>query len=297
MAMRPCSFLTVLMALRLFSASPTARAAEKPLMLDNGKVRLGIDLASGGSIFWFGCATARVNLLNHYDRGRFIQQSYYGRQDGSIWHDKPWRWNPVQGGDWRGKPARMLSLEVTTNLAGQAVALVSSSAPMHWASGQEIQEAVMSQSIVLTNALAHIRYRFTYNGQEEHPPAHQELPAVFIDAAHTNLVLYSGDRPWTGDALSRSVPGWPNETQKPTEAWAAFVNNDDVGLGVFFPGTDMITCYRFEGDRRTGPAGSACSYFAPVRTFAIVPGLDFQYEIWVAFGPVEDMRARFRALR
>lgn len=26
-----------------------------------------------------------------FDCGRFIQQSYYGRQDGSDWNGKPWR--------------------------------------------------------------------------------------------------------------------------------------------------------------------------------------------------------------
>lgn len=31
-------------------------------------------------------------LRCRYDCGRFIQQSYYGRQDGSDWNGKPWRW-------------------------------------------------------------------------------------------------------------------------------------------------------------------------------------------------------------
>lgn len=31
-----------------------------------------------------------------YDCGRYIQQSYYGKEDGSNWNGTPWRWNPVQ---------------------------------------------------------------------------------------------------------------------------------------------------------------------------------------------------------
>ena len=152
------------------------------------------------------------------------------------------------------------------------MALVSRSVPKHWASGADIDDAVMEQHITLTNALSHIRYSFSYTGTVTHPPAHQELPAVFVDAAYTNLVYYGGPKPWTGDALTRAVPGWPNEGKKTTEHWAAYVNGADIGVGVFTPGTGSLTCYRFEGNRKTGPSGAACSYFAPLRTFAITPG-------------------------
>ncbi len=278
-------------------AAAGAAAVEQPLFLDNGTVRLGIDLASGGSVFWFGLSANRVNLLNHYDRGRFIQQSYYGAADGSLWNRKPWRWNPVQGGDWRGAPARLLACAVTTNRAGQAIALISRSVPKHWASGADIDDAMMEQRISLTNALVYIRYSFAYTGTVAHPPAHQELPAVFVDAAYTNLVFYDGPKPWTGDALTRAVPGWPNEGKRTTEHWAAFVNDADVGVGVFTPGTGELTCYRYAGDCRTGPAGSACSYFAPVRTFAITPGFTFAYDVWLAAGTLAEIRARFAAIR
>jgi hypothetical protein len=283
-----------LVALALLAAG--ARAAERPLYLDNGTVRLGIDLGSGGSVFHFGRAAGGVNLLNHFDRGRFVQQSYYGAADGSLWNKKPWRWNPVQGGDWRGAPARLLSCSVVTN-AGQPTALVSRSVPKHWASGADIDDAVMEQRITLTNALAHIRYRFTYSGNTVHPPAHQELPAVFIDAAYTNLVFYNGPQPWTSGALTRAIPGWPNQGKKTTEHWAAYVNDADFGLGVFTPGTGDLTCYRYEGNRKTGPAGAACSYFAPVRTFAITPGLTFEYDVWLTAGTSPEIRARFASVR
>jgi hypothetical protein len=35
-------------------------------------------------------------------------------------------------------------------------------------------------------------------GKETHPPTHQELPAVFVDYALTDLVYYKGDEPWKG---------------------------------------------------------------------------------------------------
>jgi len=297
MAFRPVS-----LAACVIVASLSVCGAQKPdianhyLFLDNGIVRLGIDLSSGGSIFSFGKATDGINLLNHFDRGRFIQQSYYGNADGSLWNKKPWRWNPVQGGDWKGSPAKLISCSVSTN-AGLPTALFSRSIPKHWASGEDITNAVMEQQITLTNALAHIRFRFSYTGATVHTPAHQELPAVFIDGTYTNLTFYSGARPWTGDSLTRVIPGWPNESKRTTEHWAAFVNDAGFGLGVFTPGTGDLTCYRYEGNRKTGPAGAACSYFAPVRTLAITPGFTFEYDVWLTLGTTAEIRSRFQSVR
>ena len=276
-------------------AVPAAHDPDHALFLDNGSVRLGVDLSSGGSIFSFGYSAGETNLLNHFDRGRFIQQSYYGTPDGSFWNKKPWRWNPVQGGDWKGSPARLLSCSVSTN-AGHSAALFSRSTPKHWASGEDITNAVMEQQITLTNAMAHIRYRFTYTGTAVHPPAHQELPAVFVDGAYTNLVFYSGPKPWAGDTLTRVIPGWPNEGKRTTEHWAAYVNGADFGIGVFTPGTGDLTCYRYEGNRKTGPTGAACSYFAPVRTLAITPGFTFEYDVWLTVGTSAEIRSRFQSV-
>ena len=280
----------------LCPAKSAARDLDHALFLDNGSIRLGVDLSSGGSIFSFGYSAGGTNLLNHYDRGRFIQQSYYGVSDSSLWNKKPWRWNPVQGGDWKGAPATLIACSVVTN-AGLPSALFSRSIPNHWASGEDITNAVMEQQITLTNAMAHIRFRFSYTGTTAHPPTHQELPAVFIDGAYTNLVFYKGPNPWTGDTLTRVIPGWPNEGKKTTEHWAAFVNDADFGIGVFTPGTGDLTCYRYEGNRKTGPTGAACSYFAPVRTLAITPGFTFEYDVWLTVGTASEIRARFDAVR
>lgn len=109
--MKPAILLTMLFVLPGLS-TVIAEAAEPQaewLYLDNGEVRLGIDKRSGGAIGFFA-PSGKKNLLNHYDRGRFIQQSYYGKEDGTNWAGKPWRWNPVQGGDYKGGPPKLLDV-------------------------------------------------------------------------------------------------------------------------------------------------------------------------------------------
>ena len=178
----------------------TSHAADW-LYLDDGQIRLGVDRAAGASIGYFGERATGRNLLNHHDKGRFIQQSYYGAKDGSDWNGKPWRWNPVQGGGWRGEPARTLAFTNTPTT------LYAKTLPKHWATGTDLPEVAMEEWIELRERVAHLRFRMTYNGATNHPPAHQELPAVFADFALTNLVYYKGDVPWTRGALTRRVPG------------------------------------------------------------------------------------------
>ncbi len=259
------------------------------LYLDNGHLRLGVKTNSGACIGYLAESKTGRNLLNHYDQGRFIQQSWYGAKDGSDWNGKPWRWNPVQGGDWKGAPSKLLELRHTgTNLYSRTT-------PRHWASGMDITNAVMEQWITLEGRIARVKFKFTYTGATSHPTAHQEMPAVFVDAALTNLVYYRGDKPWTGAALTRRIPGWPNEHDRMDESWAAYVDDKDWGLGVFVPGVKEMTFYRFAGS--VGSKGSGCSYVAPVKSMAITQGFTHSYEVYLSVGETAQLRSAFNGLQ
>jgi hypothetical protein len=44
--------------------------------LDNGAIRVGVDLSLGGAITYLANTTDRINLVNSYDPGRQIQVDY-----------------------------------------------------------------------------------------------------------------------------------------------------------------------------------------------------------------------------
>jgi hypothetical protein len=293
MRCRFAGFVALLLALlalfpfRAFADTTASPSTNDWLFVDNGEVRLGVIRSSGAGIAWFSPSESTNNLVNHWDRGRLIQQSYYGDEDGSLWNKQPWRWNPVQGGDWQGKPATVLELTHTTN------SLYAKSLARHWASGLELTNVVFEEWISLTGRLAHIRFRMTYSGTSSHAARDHEIPAVFVAPELKTLVLYDGDAPWTGAALSRSQPGWPNESRRMTEHWAAYVGTNDVGLGVSVPVSDHLTCYRF-GDGR--PDHGSCSYFAPLTNFAITPGKVFTYDVYLFAGNVAEIRRRFSTI-
>jgi hypothetical protein len=65
------------------------------LFLDNARLRVGVDTSRGGAITFISSPVmppewANVNLVNTWDAGRLIQQSYYGCYDTSCWVDRPW---------------------------------------------------------------------------------------------------------------------------------------------------------------------------------------------------------------
>ena len=278
------------------SAAAAAAAidrADKPagewVYLDNGEVRLGVKTSSGATIGHFSAGKSGRNLVNHHDHGRLVQQSYYGRADGSKWAGKPWRWNPVQGGDYVGAAARVLELRVDE----RAHTLYARTLPKHWATGADLPDVTMEQWVTLLGKLAHVRYGFTYAGKTTHPEADQEILAVFVAPALDTLVRYDGQEPWAGGELKTSRPGWPNEYHDIGENWAAYVGAAGAGLGAYVPKATRITAYRYGADGQP----DACSYFAPLARFAVTPGFTFEYDLYLTAGTAAEIRETFRTVR
>ncbi len=285
---------SMIAALSLFAgAALGAFAADKApgvedsdwVFLENGELRLGVIKSAGAGIGFLSRSGSEENLLNYYDRGRLIQQSYYGDADGSKWVDKPWCLNPVQGGDYKNAIPQLLQIDVDTDK------LYAKSIPLHWATGEELDDFTLEQWIVLKDDLVHVKFRMTYEGDETHAPRHQEMPAVFLDSSLSDLVFYEGSSPWTEEALSTKQPGQKNEYFDIPESWAAFVDEKGEGVGVCVPSASQITCYRFRGG-----ANSDCSYLAPITTFGFRPGMIFEYDAYFLIGKTDEMRRRFEPL-
>lgn len=249
--------------------------------IQNDEVKLGVKKSSGGAIGWFSLAASDRNLVNHYDHGRLIQQSFYGGPDGSKWAKKDWVWNPVQGGDYKGTAATILKFD----LEGQK--LYVKTKPKHWATGADIDDVVFEQWIELNHSVAHIRYRMTYSGKTTHPKHGQEIPAVFVDRSLGTLVI-GQDK-----GLKRYHPNFPNEYYPTPRHWAAYIDNDEFGLGVCVPQADKLTCYRVAQPGQKG----ACSYFAPLTHFAMKPGLVFEYDCYLTIGKIEEIQSRFEKIK
>ena len=268
------------------SLIPRQARADDWVYLDNGTLRLGVDKASGACLGWLSQSKTTRNLLNHFDRGRFVQQSYYGDADGSKWGANPWTYNPVQGGEYRGKPSELKEFRT------RKTTLYAKVTPRHWAEGSLLSEVTMEEWIELKQNVAHIRFKVTYDGAKTHDPHQQEIPAIFVDSGLATLITYDGDSPWRQAAVTRRVPGWPNQSLKMKENWVAYVDDDDFGVGAYVPIAAEATCYRYKG---SGGADD-CSYVAPLTTFALTPKRVFAYDLYLTLGKADEIRSTFTRL-
>ncbi len=74
------------------------------------------------------------NMLNSFDHGRYIQQSYYGDNDVSDWNGKPWCYNPVQGEVGKVNPLSCLKSQV------DEYRVYAKTQPRQWASEEDVSD-------------------------------------------------------------------------------------------------------------------------------------------------------------
>ena len=254
----------------------------------------------GCGIFHLSLKDSEKNFINDFDGGRFIQQSYYGNDDGSEWpgageggKSRPWKWNPVQGTCYDNTPSRVNKWGSTSTCFRSFVT------PRHWATCALLEDVALEQTVCLLsgNHATIVKCHFTmvYNGTTKHDSTHHEMPAIFLHSSLNVLKAYTGNAPWTNDTLSDITPPKQSEAiknsyQKVTECWAAYVGSDNTGVGVLFPGTTDITMYVYAVD---GNEHASCSYFAPIRTYGLTPGQKVEYDFYIAIGALDDIRKWF----
>lgn len=257
--------------------------------LDNGTIRIGVDKSRGAAIGHFSLSKDKRNLLNHHDEGRFIQQSYYGDSDGSMWAKKPWAYNPVQGGSYKGEDAKTLEFRITDREIHAKVE------PLHWASAKRCPEAIMQEWITLDGPVAKIRMRMDYTGPTQKAAKHQEMPAMFVDYDLPHLMFENDGKLVKHAPVDLAKKGGPEKIAY-KGGWLAYVDDKDFGIGIFTPGTNMAVTYRHRGNGKTGPDGSACSYVAPIRTLKLENGTAVDYEFYLTIGSLDEIRSRFAKL-
>ncbi|KAF6259300.1 hypothetical protein COO60DRAFT_1024205 [Scenedesmus sp. NREL 46B-D3] len=264
------------------------------LYVSNARLRVGMDPARGGAITHLSSPVmppewAGRNLINTWDSGRLIQQSYYGCEDGSCWSSRAWRWNPVQGGSWHNAAPKLLASSTFGDM------ISTSALPRNWGGQNLLDDVVMTTQTLLLPNMVKVRQTMRYTGDAAHPERHQEVPAVFVDRRLNALALYNGSAPWTGGQLSYLMPGQVNEYYKMPEKWAAYVDTKSgYGVGIYTPIAEQVVAYRVGGENST--AHSDCSYLAPLITSAIQPHSEFSYDTYIAVGRVDEMRQWFAAL-
>ncbi len=265
--------------------------------LDNGQIRLGIDLDLGGAITYLSDANGADNVVNSYDFGRQIQMSFYAGPVpfgvGDKQPKKHWNhigWNPTQSGDDYHHGSRVIDYRQDGN------SLYLKCVPLQWPLDSVPAECTFEGWITLAGRTAEVRGRLNNQRSDktQYAARTQELPAVYTNGPLYRLMTYSGPRPFTADALERIIK--PADSPAPwaqwraTENWAALVNDDDWGLGIWNSG-----CFEFSGGfagvpGAGGPKDNSTGYIAPNHQEILDHNIQYDFSYVLILGPLDEIR-------
>ncbi|HEY5911469.1 MAG TPA: hypothetical protein VJA21_12790 [Verrucomicrobiae bacterium] len=282
------------------AGKPASQHVPQMSYIENQTLRLGVDLNLGGAITYLSPAgtNRELNLINTHDWGRQVQLSYYS---GPVPFNPPgtrmskaWEfigWNPIQSGDCYGHESRVVK---HTN-HGRSIYV--KCVPMHWPLDNLPGECECEVWLELSGPAVKARCRLTNHRPDktQYSARHQELPAVYVNGPFYRLMTYTGERPFSGDALTRiekrtGEPG-PWSQWVGTENWAAQVNDAGWGLGVWNPGAFEFTGGFAGRPGAGGPLDDPTGYIAPIRAEILDHNIVYDYVYELILGSLEEVRA------
>lgn len=274
---------------------------EKMSFIENEYIKVGIDLNLGGAITFLADPKNNENLINNADWGRQVQMSFYSgpvpyEPEGKKSHPS-WTfigWNPIQSGDVAGHKSKVLDHK------NNGKTIYVKSIPMHWpldsVPGECIYECWLSldkNAVKVTSRIVNDRPDKT-----QYSARGQELPAVYTNAPWHRLITYQGDKPFTNDTLSiiynHNFPSAKNiqwAHWQATESWAANVNEDNYGLGVWNKGVQQFSG-GYYGDSLFvgGSYDSPTAYIAPNSVDILDYNITYDYHYSLILGTVDEIR-------
>ncbi len=270
--------------------------------LENGVIKVGVDLTHGGAIV-FLARVGGANLINNFDLGRQVQLAFYsgpvpfsaeGQQPAKHWEHIGW--NPIQTGDDFRNASKVLEHE------NDGRTLHVRCRPLQWPLNNVAGECTFDSWLELEGSVVKVRARLNNarSDRTQYPARLQELPAVYGNAAFPRVVSYTGDRPFTGGAVSvqpKSATKHPWTFWQGTEGWSALLDASDEGLGLVTPGRIFFTG-GFAG--KPGPNdtfGNSTGYLAGQGSEILDHNIGYEFRYELVVGKLEEIRQRAATYR
>jgi hypothetical protein len=265
--------------------------------IDNGRIKVGVDLSIGGAITWVS-RDGGENRINSHDFGRQIQMSYYsGPVPFEVEGQKPaehWRhlgWNPVQAGDDFKHGSKVLEHR------NDGRAIYVKCVPLQWPLNRVEGECIFESWLELDGIVLKARARLTNrrSDRKQYEGRHQELPALYANAPFYRVVSYTGPKPFSGGeirVIEKPKTKHPWAFWSATEQWSALLDDSDNGVGLISPGRIDFTG-GFSGKAGANdPFGASTGYLASKATEIIDFNIVHEYRYEVVAGNLAEIRAR-----
>lgn len=301
------------------------KVPKKNVLIETDKYKLGIDLNWGGALSYLEDMSSNVqavkkdgriyvdsnaakryrtvsvnnhvNLINRYDEGRLVQQSYYGTEgeNGEFGEafDSVWRYNPVQGGNKFNEASKLVDVTADGNH------LYVKCRPLSWAlPAENFCPAYMEAEYTIDGKIVNVSCRFVDFSGYAPCVSDQEMPAFYCIEPFNRFFYASEDG---GLKCEPKLGFWTDFTKSSftsSENWAAFVGefDDSFGIGLYVPDCRNFvagTCNR-EQTTKTDPSRDAStSYIAAINGIEFMSFKPIEYSFCITTGTVNEIRAAF----
>ena len=293
------SIFIVFVMLLAETVMASADVAPRMSWLDNGKIRLGVDLSIGGAVTHLSEGKDGPNMINSYDWGRQIQMSFYSGPvpyvpEGAVLH-KSWTklgWNPIQSGDVYKNRSKVVAHR------NDGKELYLRCIPMHWPLKGVAGECEFECWFRLEGNRVHARSRIVNKRPDktQYSGRSQELPAVYTNGTWYKLVSYVGDRPFTGAEPTVVVDrndgkGWPWRRFQTPEHWSALLDKNNRGLGIYLPDAcSFAGGFAGKGKGSGGPKDNPTGYMSPISREILDHNIDYSYNYTLIVGSLKEIR-------
>ncbi len=272
--------------------SAPVRPPDKVVYISDGQIRLGVDLDLGGAITCFQRIGGR-NMVNSHDWGRQIQMSDYsgpvpyepnGKMPEPSWAGLGW--NPIQSGDAFGNRSKVISF------TKQGQSLTVKCIPMHWPLNDVPGHCTFTSTITLRANAAIVHCVVALNRQDltAYPARQQELPAVYTNGPWYRIFTYAGDKPFTHAPLSREPSVFLWRSWLATEHWAALVDTDNRGLGIWEPSAMQFSGGFAGKPGAGGPHDNPTGYLSPNQLEILDHNIVYRYQYTLIAGTTDQIR-------
>lgn len=163
--------------------------------------------------------------------------------------------------------------------------------PLQWACDNVPCACTFEKWIHLDGTAAVVNVQLT-NTRTDHTPYGdygQELPAIYTVGSLYQVVAYNGTEPFTNGPLT-VFPLKTPQAVLASEHWAALVNKDNWGLGVFQPGTIHINAGFFGTPGDYGPQDNPTGYLGPNHMEILDWNITYRYTFHLVLGTLDTIR-------
>ena len=277
-----------------WSADAAARAngSSFSTALDNGTIKVGIDLNAGGAISYLSQSGSSYNLVNHHDKGRYVQQSYYAgqyldrRSEGQALRWSPWNWNPIQAGDAYANPPTVLGW------SNDGRTIYVKTRPLLWDMRLESCQCDFETWITVEGRRVRVRNKLTTFRADTRWDVRtlwQELPAAYAIGDLSRVISYVGTRPFSYGPVTEvpNTPSFPSTGTGPRTGPRASTRR---ASGSACSAPQIRSSPEGSTERQTEASGTTTCSLSPLGLAALDKTSAYSYRYFLTVGTIDQIR-------